>query len=303
MGKNKELSEADRMAIKTLADSSKTERQIAKQLNKPKSTVHDALTRLKNHNSLKSLPRIGRPRKTNSRLDRKIERMASISDNPNAVDIAKQLESMSLASICPQTVRNRLYEFNLHGRVVAKKPLLIKRHITQRLNFAKKYQNWTVEDWKRVLWSDETKINLHGSDGRLWTWKKPNEPLQKKHVKQTIKHDKYIMVWGCFSWSGVGKIKVLEDTLTSNKYVRVLSECMLTSGASLIGENFIFQQDNDPKHTAKNTKEWLASKNIEVLEWPAQSPDLNPIEILWHLVKVEIGKLNLKNINELRGGP
>ena len=70
---------------------------------------------------------------------------------PNSTDIAKQLRELELVNISPQTVRNRLHEYDLHGRVLAKKPLLTKRHIAKRLSFAKKYQNWTVDNWKKVL--------------------------------------------------------------------------------------------------------------------------------------------------------
>ena len=63
-----------------------------------------------------------------------------------------------------------------------KKPLLSPKHRKQRLAFALKYKEWTVEDWKRVIWSDETKINRIASDGRQWIWKKTREELVKKKI-------------------------------------------------------------------------------------------------------------------------
>ena len=72
--------------------------------------------------------------------------------------------------------------------VKKKKPFLDVRHRKRRLAFALKYREWTVEDWKRVVWSGETKINRFGSDGREWVWKEKGEGLIKREVQGAMKH-------------------------------------------------------------------------------------------------------------------
>jgi len=72
-----------------------------------------------------------------------------------------------------------LKKAGLQAVVKAKKPLLTKRHRKERLDFALAHLDWTVEDWKTVVWSDETKINRLGSDGRRWAWKKAGEGLSE----------------------------------------------------------------------------------------------------------------------------
>ena len=106
--------------------------------------------------------------------------------------------SKLLTSHSSQTTRNHLKRTGLKAVIKVKRPLLTKRHRKERLDFALAHQNWTVEDWKTVVWSNETKINRLGSDGRVWGWKKAREGLYDRLVKETAKFGgRSLMMWGC----------------------------------------------------------------------------------------------------------
>ncbi|KAL0153766.1 hypothetical protein M9458_050882 [Cirrhinus mrigala] len=191
------------------------------------------------------------------------------------------------------TITAALHQSGLYGRVARRKPLLSARHMKARVD--------SEMVRKKILWSDETKIELFGLNSKRYVWRKPGTAHHLSSTVLTVKHGGgSIMLWGCFSAAGTGRLVAIEGKMNAAKYRDILDENLLQSAQDLrLGRRFTFQQDNDPKHTAKITKEWLHNNSVTVLEWPSQSPDLNPIERLWRDLKMAVHQRLPSNLTEL----
>nr|XP_032528103.1 uncharacterized protein LOC116778268 [Danaus plexippus plexippus] len=201
-----------------------------------------------------------------------------------APEIRAEVNKSRSTPVSLTTVKRRLRDANLFGRVAVRKPLLKPQNKKKRMQWALTHRNWSEEDFKRVLWTDESKFEVLGSKRRVFVRRSAKEKMMPDCILPTVKHGGgSIMVWGCFSSRGTGDLVRVEGIMKKEQYKQILECNAVPSGLRLVGDGFIFQQDNDPKHSSKLCRGYLDKKEAEgVLKnmvWPPQSPDLNPIEL------------------------
>lgn len=279
-------SENQRRAVLEMYERGNSYGQISAVLGIPRSTSSDIVRRFRERESLTDKTSPGRPRILDERGDRGIVRRLNDPNTSTAAAIGRVLRSEGF-QLSDNTVKRSLRRQGLRACVKTKKPLLTKKHRARRLQWAKKCKHADWEFWAHVIFSDESKFNLFGSDGRQYCWRKSGDRLLDQHVQSTVKHGGgNIMVWGCMTWEGVGKLHLIEGKMDKYVYRNILeTELMGTIQMQGLEEDeVIFQHDNDPKHTAHYVVEWLRAQKFELIGHPPQSPDLNPIEHLWNEV-------------------
>ena len=168
-----------------------------------------------------------------------------------------------------------------------KKTLIFPRNQQKRVEFCEEYLNYGPAFWDTVIWSDETTVRQRPQGKELFVRVHSTEMNNFAEVNPQIHSGGFsVMFWGCFSKLGLGPLVALEGTMNSQNYIELLRDFVLPE-LNAAGRQMVFRQDNAPCHKARIVMDYFAQNNIETLNWPPQSPDMNPIENLWAIIKAK----------------
>jgi transposase len=236
-------------------------RKIAALTGYPLSTVFDTIDRFRKTKSLKNLPRSGRPSAI-TESDRRYLKLCALRNRQKTLAILTEDFNVGRKIPVSKSVINRsLHSWGMIGRVAVRKPLLSARNVKKRLRFAKEHVKWTKEKWSKVLFTDESKFDLFGNNRRVYVRRMLGERFLNNCLTPTVKHGGgNIMVWGGICVKGVTLLKRIEGIMDKNVYHSILVHRAVPEGKKLLGKGFVFQEDNDPKHSSNLCRNYLASK-------------------------------------------
>uniref|UniRef100_A0A7I5ECG5 Paired domain-containing protein n=1 Tax=Haemonchus contortus TaxID=6289 RepID=A0A7I5ECG5_HAECO len=253
-----------------------THAQLSEQFGVSRSTITKAIGRIKARGGPTKRASTGRPRITTPADDRKIVRASRQDPRRTSSDIMTEISTTVTPLPSQSTISRRLRDVGLHARRPEKKPLVSPKNRRARLGWACRHLHWTLDQWREVIWSDESKFVLFGTDGISFVRRPVNKRFDPKYQIPTVKHGGgLVFVWRCFSNRGMGPLHCIPTTMDQQMYVDILKKCLLPFARRMHGRKFTFQQGNDPKHRSRRVLEWLSHSMPE--KFDASTGTVSPL--------------------------
>lgn len=283
------LSEVLRARIVTLGEEGHSTREIARRVAVSQSCVVNTLRRYRGVDNFADRPRSGRPTVLTAAQKRYIRLLTARDPTINATKIRAELRAATRLEISTQTIRNCLHQVGLRARRSWRAPLNSQQRQRRRLQWARLRQNEEDDEeniWRNCLFVDESRISTHPDNRRLRVWRRRGNAERQRTATGTVQQGgKSVSFWGGIMIGARTPLIPYRGWMTAALYQTIAIDGIVRSFRINHGPRFVLVDDNAPAHRAQRINAALREYDITRLDWPAGSPDLNPIEHAWDAVK------------------
>lgn len=264
--------------------------QIAQRLGISEGTVRNYLHKWKSGLSVEEIKPVGQPPKINALERQFITQTIERNGTATCRTLALELERTKGIEVSRRCVNGHLIDLGYRYSLPRVVPFLTDAHIQRRVEWCHKFKNF---DWSSVYFSDETYIELHGAPLCVWhrNGARPTAPRSKYSSK--------MLFWAAISIKTRTDLISSSGTMNSERYCQMLKDSFIPFTIRSRTRRFFLQQDNAPAHISKLSKAFFATNDLKTIEWPANSPDLNPIENIWGILKRNVSIRSPTTMNEL----
>lgn len=287
-----------RIRIVSLYESNYTHRQIARKLEISQKTVRKWLKRWATQGSLEDATHPGRPIKHARAMMQRVQQLMRGRQGASSRKVARKLTAEG-TPVSHTTVQHIAHALNMHPYARPRKPLLTPTFKTNRLRFARASG---TRDWRAVIAADEKRFSLFDTPNRRndVVWGRRGDPIPPS---VRAKHSVHLNVYAAIAHGGRSTLYIFDSNLDAALYIRILEKVMLPAAQRIFGRRrWTYLADKDPKHTSRQALTWLENNKIQHFgdSWPANSPDLNPIENMWSILRDAVLARNPTTKQQLR---
>lgn len=295
------ISDFDRGRIIGMKEAGLSFREIGRRLNRDHTTVARIWSAWSEEGIQQHRPAGRPPRRSNLREDRLLRRMATQDRFQTTRSIAVDWTRAMDRHVSMSTIYRRIASFGLHAYRPNRRLPLTAPQKAARLAWCQERRNW-VDEWNHIVFSDESRFCLWQNDGRRrvrrYRGERRNLQLaERRHTALTPG----VMVWGAICLGQRSPLVFIPGTLNAHRYINNVLEPVAVPFMQTL-PNGIFQQDNARPHMANITRRFLEEAELQILPWPARSPDLSPIEHVWDMIGRRLRNLPRPpdNLDDLR---